>query len=46
MIRHLGHLPRRDETLNVGEYRLTAVEVSAERVRRLRVERTADIPVL
>jgi CBS domain containing-hemolysin-like protein len=45
MIRHLGHLPRRDESVTVGEHRLTAVEVSAERIRRLRVERIEDIPV-
>jgi CBS domain containing-hemolysin-like protein len=46
MIRHLGHLPRRDESTTVGEYRLTAVEVSAERIRRLRVERIEDVPTL
>jgi len=46
MTRHLGHLPRRDEVTIVGDYRLTAVEVSAERVRRLRVERIADVPTL
>jgi CBS domain containing-hemolysin-like protein len=46
MIRHLGHLPRRDEQVTVGEYRLTAVEVSTERIRRLRVERIEDVPTL
>ena len=44
--RHLGHPPRRDESLTSGDFRLTAVEVSTERVRRIRVERIADIPTL
>jgi CBS domain containing-hemolysin-like protein len=39
MLRHLGHLPKRDETISVGDYRLTALEVNAERVRRVRVAR-------
>lgn len=38
-IRHLGRVPRRGETVSVGEYRLTAVEVSTERPRRVRIER-------
>ena len=46
MVRHLGRLPRRDEHVTVGDYRLTAVEVSTERIRRLRVERIEDIPTL
>ena len=46
MTRHLGHPPRRDETLTSGDFRLTAVEVSTERIRRVRVERIADIPTL
>ena len=46
MTRHLGHPPRRDESLTAGDFRLTAVEVSTERIRRVRVERIADIPTL
>ena len=46
MTRHLGHPPRRDETLTSGDFRFTAVEVSTERIRRIRVERIADIPTL
>ncbi|MCX6955715.1 MAG: hemolysin family protein [Verrucomicrobia bacterium] len=46
MTRHLGHPPRRDEVLTLGEYRLTAVEVSTERIRRIRVERIEDVPTL
>ncbi len=46
MTRHLGHLPRRDEAFAFGEYRLTATEVSAERIRRIRVERIEDVPTL
>lgn len=46
MTRHLGHPPRRDESLTAGDFRLTAVEVSTERIRRIRVERIADIPTL
>jgi CBS domain containing-hemolysin-like protein len=45
MTRHLGHAPRRDEQLVQGEYRLTATDVSTERVRRVRVERIEDVPV-
>src|SRR5688572_7835755 len=37
--RHRGHALRRNESFNVGDYRVTAVEVSAERPRRVRVER-------
>lgn len=43
-VRHLGRVPRRGETVNVGDYRLTAVEVSAERPRRIRVERVSSEP--
>lgn len=46
MTRHLGRLPRRDEAFVFGEYRLTATEVSAERVRRIRIERIEDVPTL
>ena len=34
-----GHALRRGETFNVGDYRITATEVSTERPRRIRVER-------
>lgn len=37
--RHRGHALKRGETFNIGEYKVTATDVSAERVRRLRVER-------
>jgi CBS domain containing-hemolysin-like protein len=37
--RHRGHALRRGESFTVGDYRLTAIEVTAERVRRIRVER-------
>jgi len=46
MTRHLGHAPRRDESLTSGDFRFTAVEVSTERIRRIRVERIADVPTL
>jgi len=42
--RHLGRAPKRDETISVGDYRLTVVEVSAERPRRVRVERIPKDP--
>lgn len=38
--RHLGRVPRRGDTLVVGDYTLTAIEVNAERARRVRIERT------
>ena len=37
--RSLGVAPRRGDVLTIGEYRLTATEVNAERLRRVRVER-------
>ena len=40
----LGATPRRGDVATVGEYRLTATEVSSERVRRVRVERVLDEP--
>ena len=39
MIRNLGHPPRRDEQVVIGDYRLTALEAGPERPRRVRVER-------
>jgi CBS domain containing-hemolysin-like protein len=44
MTRHLGHAARRDEVLTSGDYRLTATEVSTERIRRVRVERIEEAP--
>ena len=41
-----GPFHGRDESLTSGDFRLTAVEVSTERIRRIRVERIADIPTL
>lgn len=38
-LRQLGRVPRRDEAITVGDYRLTALEVKAERLRRVRIER-------
>ncbi|HRG55673.1 MAG TPA: hemolysin family protein [Lacunisphaera sp.] len=38
--RHFGRVPKRDDKLTVGEYRVTAVEANAERCRRVKIERT------
>jgi CBS domain containing-hemolysin-like protein len=38
-IRNLGRVPRRDDTVTIGEYRLTAVEGGPERPRRVRIDR-------
>jgi CBS domain containing-hemolysin-like protein len=38
-LRHFGRVPKRGDTLTVGEYRLDVVEANAERVRRMRVTR-------
>lgn len=40
--RHFGHLPKRDDKLTVGEYRVTVVEASAERIRRVKIERLGE----
>ena len=37
--RHRGQALRRGESFVVGDYRVTAIDVTAERVRRIRVER-------
>lgn len=37
--RHRGYALKRGESFTVGDYKITATDVSAERVRRLRVER-------
>ena len=38
--RVFGHVPKRDESLVTGEYRLTILEANAERARRVRIERS------
>ena len=38
-MRLFGHVPKRDETVLTGEYRLTVLEANAERARRVRIER-------
>jgi CBS domain containing-hemolysin-like protein len=38
-MRNLGHVPKRDDTAVVGEFRLTVIEANAERARRVRIER-------
>ena len=38
-LRLFGHVPRRDETMVTGEYRVTILEANAERPRRVRIER-------
>jgi CBS domain containing-hemolysin-like protein len=37
--RQLGHVPKRGEAFTAGDYRVTADDVSAERVRRVRLVR-------
>lgn len=38
-LRNHGRPPRRDETITIGDYKLTALEVGPERPRRLRIDR-------
>jgi CBS domain containing-hemolysin-like protein len=38
-LRTLGHPPRRDESVTIGDYKLTALEVNPERPRRIRIDR-------
>ncbi len=40
-LRQIGRVPKRGETIATGDYRVTALEVNAERPRRVRVERVA-----
>ncbi len=42
-LRLFGHVPRRDETIVTGEYRVIIIEASAERARRVRIERPTPI---
>jgi len=37
--RHFGRVPKRDDHLTVGEYRITVTEANAERCRRVKIER-------
>lgn len=41
--RHFGGVPRRGDTVTAGEYQVTAVDVHAERVRRVKVQRLAAV---
>lgn len=38
-LRHFGRVPKRDDTLTVGEFRLQVLEANAERPRRVKIER-------
>jgi CBS domain containing-hemolysin-like protein len=38
-LRHFGRVPKRGDTMTIGEYRLDIIEANAERVRRIRVTR-------
>ena len=40
--RHFGRVPRRDDKLVVGEYRLHVTEANAERARRVKFERAGS----
>ena len=42
--RHFGGIPKRGDMVMVGEYQVSAVDVHAERVRRVRVQRAAVDP--
>ncbi len=37
--RHFGHVPKRDDKLTVGEYRVHVTEANTERARRVKIER-------
>ena len=37
--RHFGHVPKRDDKITVGEYRMHVTEANAERARRVKIER-------
>jgi CBS domain containing-hemolysin-like protein len=39
--RVFGRVPKRDESIVTGEYRLTILEANAERARRVRIERSS-----
>ncbi|MEO6994625.1 MAG: hemolysin family protein [Lacunisphaera sp.] len=41
-LRHFGRVPKRDDAITVGEYRVTVLEANAERARRVRIERAVS----
>lgn len=41
-LRHFGRVPKRDDTMAVGEYQVTVIEANAERARRVRFERISS----
>jgi CBS domain containing-hemolysin-like protein len=41
-LRQFGRVPKRDDTMTVGEYRITVLEANAERARRVRIERSVS----
>jgi CBS domain containing-hemolysin-like protein len=42
MKRHMAHYPRRDDAVTIGEFRVTACEVSTGSIRRMRIERLVE----
>jgi CBS domain containing-hemolysin-like protein len=42
VVRHLGHVPQRDERVTVGEVRAIVLDGGVERPRRVRLERNLD----
>jgi CBS domain containing-hemolysin-like protein len=42
-LRHFGHQPARGETVMVGEYKVTAIDLTSERLRRVRLERMMPV---
>lgn len=42
--RALARVPRRDENIIIGDYRLTALDVGADRPRRVRIDRLEPTP--
>jgi CBS domain containing-hemolysin-like protein len=41
--RHFGVVPKRGETVTVGDYVVTVMDVHADRVRRVKVHRLAPV---
>lgn len=39
IVRHRSNAPKRDETVTIGDYRFTPLEVQGDRLRRIRIER-------
>ncbi len=42
-LRHFGHQPGRGETVTVGEYKVSALDVASERLRRVKFERLSPV---